>query len=325
MSTHPPDPPDPLADALRSVRLSGGLFLDGRFTAPWCVSARIGTEELTAFVPGLVQVIGYHVVLEGRMNLAAAGEPAVEVRAGEIVLLPRNDVHVMSSGAGQAPVNSTDLIRRSMDGGLLEIRHGGGNEPTSIVCGFLGTQERYNPLLAALPKVLKVDIASATSRDWIEASVRFAAQELMRGRLASSSVMSRLSEVLLVEAVRAYTHNVGDQAQGWLRGLADPRIGRALALIHADLAAPWTAESLAREVALSRSVFMDRFASLVGMPPIRYLASWRLNTAKRYLSESTMGVPQVAAAVGYDSEEGFRRAFTREFGLSPADWRHRSR
>lgn len=316
---------DPISDALRSVRLAGGLFLDSRFTAPWCVSAQIGISECTPFLPGLVQVIGYHVVLDGRMRVAVEGEAPVEVRAGEIVLLPRNDPHVISSGPGLTPVRSIDLIRRSPSGGLLEIRHGGGQEPTHFVCGFLGTEERFNPLLAALPRVLKVDVATATSRDWIESSVRFAAQEVMRGRLASSSVMSRLSEVLLVEAVRAYTSELGDEAQGWLRGLADPRIGRALALIHANLAAPWTADTLAREVALSRSVFMERFTGLVGVPPIRYLATWRLNTAKRQLVETQMGVPQVGAAVGYESEEGFRRAFRREFGVSPAEWRKRMR
>ena len=316
---------DPISDALRSVRLSGGLFLDGRFTAPWCVAAQIGVDECRPFVPGLVQVIGYHVVLDGRMRVAVEGEPAVEVCAGEIVLLPRNDPHVMSSGLGLTPVRSIDLIRDSPSGGLLDIRHGGGQEPTDIVCGFLGTEEKFNPLLAALPRVLKVDIASATSRDWIETSVRFAAQELVRGRLASSNVMSRLSEVLLVEAVRAYASELGNKAQGWLRGLADPRIGRALALIHADLAAPWTAETLAREAALSRSVFMERFTELVGVPPIHYLATWRLTTAKRHLHETTMGIPQIGAAVGYASEEGFRRAFRREFGVSPADWRNRAR
>lgn len=315
--------PDPISDVLRSVRLSGGLFLDARFTAPWCVAARIGTAECNPFVPGLAQVIGYHVVLNGRMQLTVEHEPAVEVRAGEVILLPRNDPHVMASGPGLTPVASVDLIRQSGDGGLLQIRHGGGADVTDIVCGFLGTEDQFNPLLAALPRVLKLDIASATSRDWIETSVRFAAQELVRGRLASSSVMSRLSEVLLVEAIREHASNLGDRAQGWLKGLADPRIGRALALVHGDIGAPWTAETLAQEVALSRSTFMERFTSLVGVPPMRYLAAWRLGTARRMLDDKALGVAQVGAAVGYESEEGFRRAFRREFGLSPADWRKR--
>ena len=312
---------DPLSDVLRSVRLQGGLFLDAKFTAPWCVAAQITPQICTPFVPGLMQVIGYHVVLEGKMIVAVDGEPPIELRAGEIVLLPRNDVHTMASDTGVAPVNAADLMQQSPEGSLLNIRHGGGREPTSIICGFLGTQDSFNPLLASLPRILRLDIRAAASRDWVETSVRFAAAELTRGRLASSDVMSRLSEVLLVEAVREYIATLGDRDQGWLRGLSDPNIGRALALIHGDIAAAWSVDNLAREVGLSRSAFVDHFGQFVGMPPIRYLTMWRLEIAKRHLRESQLAIPQIAAAVGYESEEGFRRAFKREFDMWPAEWR----
>ncbi|WP_018321699.1 AraC family transcriptional regulator [Bradyrhizobium sp. WSM2793] len=313
--------PDPLSDVLRSVRLTGGVFFEATFTAPWCVAARVGLEDVRPFLANLVQVIGYHVVLEGRMLVGLDGAPATEVHAGEIVLFPRNDIHTMASAAGVVPVSAADLIQQSPEGGVMKIRYGGGREPTGIVCGFLGTQDAFNPLLATLPRMLRLDISKAASRDWVETSVRFAAAELVRGRLASSDVMSRLSEVLLVEAVREYTSTLGDREQGWLKGLTDPNIGRALALIHGDIAAPWSADILAKEVALSRSAFMDRFAQLIGMPPIRYLTVWRLEIAKRHLRESRMSVPQIAAAVGYESEEGFRRAFRREFEMWPAEWR----
>ncbi len=314
---------DPLSDVLRLVRLEGGVFLEASFTAPWCVATRIGLEECSPFLPGLVQLIGYHVVLEGSMLVAVEGEPPMDIRAGEIFLLPRNSIHTMSSGPGLTPVSAADLIQRSADGGTLKIQYGGGRAPTNIICGFLGAQDSFNPLFATLPKMLKLNISKAASRDWIESSVRFAANELVRGRLASSSVMSRLSEVLLVEAVREYASTIGDQKRGWLKGLSDPNIGRALALIHGDLAAPWSADTLANTVALSRSAFMERFTDLIGMPPIRYVTVWRLETAKRYLLESRKSVAQTAHAVGYDSEEGFRRAFKREFEMSPAEWRDR--
>jgi AraC-like DNA-binding protein len=313
---------DPLADVLRSVRLVGGVFLESQFTAPWSVLARITREDCTPFLTDLVQVIGYHVVLEGQMLLTIDGGSPIQVHAGEIVLLPRNDIHTMASGPGITPVRADTLIRRSPEGGLLRIRHGGGQEPTALICGFLGTQDGYNPLLATLPGVLTLDISKAASRDWVETSVRFAADELARGRLASSSVMSRLSEVLLVEAVREYVSTISDHERGWLKGLSDPNIGRALALIHGNIAAPWSAETLAREVALSRSGFMERFAQLIGIPPIRYLTVWRMEIAKRHLRETRMSVPQIAQAIGYESEEGFRRAFKRELGAWPAEWRN---
>ncbi len=276
---------DALSDVLRSVRLTGGVFLDAKFTAPWCVAAQVTPQQCRPFLPELVQVIAYHVVLEGSMLIALDGEPPIELRAGEIILLPRNDIHTMASGAGVAPVNAAGLMQQSPDGGLLNIRYGGGHEPTSIICGFLGTQDSFNPLLATLPRILRLDISKAASRDWIETSVRFAAAELMGGRLASSDVMSRLSEVLLVEAVREYIATLGDRDHGWLRGLSDPNIGRALALIHGDVAAAWSVDNLAKEVGLSRSAFMERFTQLIGLPPIRYLTVWRLEIAKRHLRE----------------------------------------
>ncbi len=271
---------DPLSEVLRSVRLTGGVFLDVRLTAPWCVISELTAEHCRPFLAKPARLISYHVNLAGEFLLWVEGEPVMQVGAGEIVLLPRNDVQTLASAPGLAPVHGGSLVQPS------PVREG-------------------------------------TSRDWIEASVRFAAYELAEGRLASSSVMSRLSEVLLVEAVRHYAATLPDNEVGWLRGLRDPHVGRALALIHNDLRTPWSAEALAREVALSRSAFMDRFATLVGTPPMRYLTAWRLQSAKLQLRETRKSVGQLAHAVGYESEEAFSRAFKREFGLSPARWRDR--
>lgn len=312
---------DPLSEVLRSVRLTGGVFLDVRLTAPWCVISELTAEHCRAFLARPVQLISFHVVLQGEFQLWVEGEPVLRVGPGEIVLLPRNDVQTLASAPGLAPVHGGSLVQPSPDGGLARIEHGGGGALTHMVCGFLGSEQSYSPLLASLPRVLKLDVREGTSRDWIEASVRFAASELAEGRLASSSVMSRLSEVLLVEAVRHYASTLSDMQAGWLRGLSDPHVGRALALMHRDIGAPWSAESLAREAALSRSAFMERFATLVGVPPMRYLTGWRLQTAKLQLRETRQTVSQLAHAVGYESEEAFSRAFKREFGLSPARWR----
>jgi AraC-like DNA-binding protein len=316
---------DPLSDVLRSVRLTGGVFLDARFTAPWSVSGNMSAEDCRAFLASPAhapaQIIAYHVVIAGKLLAAVEGEPAMEVSAGEIVLIPRNDVNCLSSAVGLEPRKARDLVRAPDGGGLPWIRHGGGGEATHIVCGFLAGDDAANPLIATLPRLLKVDIREATSRDWIEASIRFAAGELTRGRVADPGVMSRLAELLFVEAVRRYAETLPDDSAGWLRGLKDPQIGRALALIHQDIGASWSAESLAREVALSRSAFMDRFTGLVGMPPIRYLTVWRLQTARLRLRETSLSIGQLAHAVGYASEEAFSRAFRREFGVSPGRWR----
>lgn len=313
---------DPLSEVLRSVRLTGGVFLDAQFTAPWCVTSQMTAEDCNLLMATPAQqVIGYHVVVKGRLLVSVEGEPPIEVRAGEIILIPRNEPHRLASASGLRAVDSHELIQPGTDGGLVRIRHGGGGSPTHLVCGFLASNESYNPLIETLPRILKLDVRDGASRDWIEASVRFAAGELAQGRVASSSVMSRLSELLFVEAVRQYSTTLANEDVGWLKGLKDPHVGRALALIHQNIGAPWTAESLAKEVALSRSAFMERFKSLVGMPPIRYLTVWRLQTAKLNLRETATSIAQLAHSVGYDSEEAFSRAFKREFGLPPAQWR----
>jgi AraC-like DNA-binding protein len=312
---------DALAEVLGSVRLIGGVFLSAHFTAPWCISVRMKREDCVPFIGKPAQMIAYHVVIDGRMMVSFDDSPAVEVGAGEIVLFPQNEPHILSNETGLEPVSASQLIRRPADGGLAQIVHGGGGPVTRIFCGFLAGEESYNPLFSTLPKVLKIDVRRGATREWIEASVRFAAAELAEGRLASSSVMTRLSESLLTEAVRHYAASADGTSLGWLKGLRDPQVGRALALIHHRLNADWSTETLAREVALSRSAFVERFTSLVGVPPIRYLTMWRLQTARLALQESDKAIAQLAHSVGYESEEAFSRAFKREFGMSPSRWR----
>jgi AraC-like DNA-binding protein len=312
---------DPLSEMLRSVRLKGGVFLDANFTAPWAVSSVVTAEACKPLLGKPAQLIAYHFLVRGCALLMVDKHPPVSVQAGDIVLIPRNDVQVFASGPDVVPVNGYELVNLSRDGGLARIDYGGGGEPVRMFCGFLGSDDAFNPLMQALPSVLKIDIRDATSREMVEASLRFAAGELMLGRLASSDVISRLAEFLLVEAVRRYAATLGDEQPGWLKGLKDPQIGRVLALIHQDIAAPWSAETLADSVAMSRSAFMFKFTGLVGMPPIRYVTVWRLETAKLDLRETSKSIVAIAHAAGYESGEAFSRAFKREFGASPANWR----
>jgi AraC-like DNA-binding protein len=312
---------DTLSEVLRSVRLVGGVFLEADFTAPWCVTSRISPEDCKAFMDQPQQVIAYHYVIEGRLLVEIGDECSVEVKAGEVALLPRNDAHTLGSGAKLMPISADDLIRPGPAGGLAQISHGGGGTATRMVCGFLASEEGFNPLIASLPRVLKTGFGESASREWLEASVRYAAQQLAAGQLATSNAMSRLSELLLVEAVRNYAGELDEQAGGWLKGVRDPYVGRALAQIHGDLGRHWTAEELARHAGLSRSAFVERFTARIGMPPIRYLTYWRLQSASHQLRESSRNIAQTAYSVGYESEAAFSRAFKRQFGLSPAQWR----
>jgi AraC-like DNA-binding protein len=312
---------DALSDLLRVVRLTGGVFLDAEFSAPWSVFSQATAEDCRLALTVPARVIAFHYVISGELVLEIENSPPVPVRGGAIVMLPRNDVHVLASQRGLKPIDPSPLIHGDPNGGLACIRHGGGGPLTRIVCGFVGTETDCHPLIDALPSALVLDLTGREASDWISSSFRYAAQELAAARAGSATVLAKLSELMFVEAVRSYLESLPEDRRGWLAGLRDPAVGRALALLHTELARPWTAEELAREVFLSRSTFADRFTTLLGVPPMTYLTRWRMQVAAQRLRESHSSVAQVAEDVGYESEISFARAFKREFSLSPAQWR----
>jgi AraC-like DNA-binding protein len=312
---------DPLSEALRSLRLTGGVFLDARFTAPWALVTQLTPDEWRPVLSNPGHLVAYHFVLEGKMLASVGDGEPIEIGAGEIVLMARNDPHRLASARGLPAINAGDVLPPRETGEMTRVAFGGGGESTRVICGFLGTESRDNALLQSLPPVIKVDVRNGSAHDWIESSVRFAAEELVNGRLTTSNVIVRLSECLLSEAIRHHVSMQGEDAGSYFRGFNDPHIGKALAMIHRDVAADLTVETLASAAALSRSAFMDRFTMLAGMPPIRYLALVRLQTAQRQLRDTAQSIRQVAHSCGYDSEEAFSRAFKREFGISPAKWR----
>jgi AraC-like DNA-binding protein len=267
------------------------------------------------------QVMGFHYVVEGELDLRIDGGESVKVAAGEAVMLPGNHAHVFSNGAGLAPIKASDLVPQSVASGLAKFVHGGGGDRTHVVCGFLGGNEQLHPLLSSLPPVMKIELAPLPSGDWIANTFAFAARMAADGDPGSSTVVAMVSELLFVEAVRRYLANLPPEETGWLAGLRDPAIGRALALLHASAGKEWTAEELAHEVHMSRSAFADRFTALIGQPPMRYLAAWRMQLARRQLLEPGQTIAQIAHDVGYDSEAAFTRAFRRAYGQPPAAWR----
>jgi AraC-like DNA-binding protein len=313
---------DTLSEILRTVRLKGGVFLDARFTPPWSVETSLKPDDLLPYMARPEVLCGLHYVISGEMFVEMEGEEPLLVRSGELVLLPRNAPHTLSSLPGQRSINSKKLMQPGTEGGLARIVHGGGGGTmTNVICGFLANEEMRNPLMATLPAVLKVNVNAGASRDWIESSLRYGAQQLSEGHLASSSIMARLSELLFVEAVRAYSESLMAHEKHWLHGLNDKYVGRALAALHDRLPYAWSVAELAAEAGLSRSAFVERFTAAVGTPPMQYIAKSRMLLAKELLVERQKSISQVAAAVGYDAEAAFNRAFKREFGVPPARWR----
>jgi transcriptional regulator GlxA family with amidase domain len=257
------------------------------------------------------------------MLVHAEGAPPVEVRTGQMVLLPRNDPHVLASAAGLQPADPPPEVRQ-VEGGLKRMEFGGGGAQTRLVCGFVGSDMRRHPLIDALPTAFALDLNGQASAEWVAASFRYAAQEVASGRAGSETVLAKLSELLFVEAVRNYAENLPPERRGWFAALRDPAVGRALALMHARVAHDWTTDELAAAVNLSRSAFAERFSQLVGAPPITYLTDWRMQLAAVRLRDTPRSIGQIAAELGYESEATFTRAFKRATGLAPGKYRSAS-
>ncbi len=315
---------DPLAKIIGALDLQGSVFLEGEFTAPWAITAHVTNEDCQPWVTEPAQVIAYHIVTEGEllvsMDTGDGYRERYHATRGDIIFLPSNALHVLASETGVTPVSGDDLLIPAETEGLVQIRYGGGGAATKMLCGFMATGSQPLPLLDSLPDLLVIHIDSLPMRDWIQASMAMAARELGSGRHISTDFVSSLCRLLLIEALRAHVERT-PQPEGWLAGMADPRIARALTMMHQDLSEPPRIEDLARSAAMSRSAFVDRFSEVMGIGPRAYLQAQRLDAASSLLRDTGLSASEVAYRVGYSAPEAFSRAFKRQTGLSPADWR----
>ena len=312
---------DALEDVLRLTGLTGGVFLDAEFTAPWSVTGQVSAEMCAPFMAPPERLAAFHYVIEGVLVVTLPDGASWRLGAGEAVLLPHNEMHTLASAPNLPPVSPSELFRTIGPNGVARIVHGGGGKLTRMVCGFLGGNVQLHPLLTNLPRLVTLDLATLPSGEWIARTFAYAAQTLAEGDAGAPTVLMKVSELMFVEAVRRYLAGLPSEQTGWLAALRDPAVGRALALMHARLNEDWTTDALARAANLSRSAFAERFTTLIGVPPMRYLTNWRMQAAMQKLRETRLMVAQIAFEVGYESEASFTRAFRRETGLPPAAWR----
>ena len=316
---------DALSDVLKSVRLEGAVYINAEFTAPWCVQSKFGLASVRARLAGAEQVLFFHFLTEGscKVRLADSAD-ALEVVAGDLILFPNEDKHLMGSDLHLTPVEAGSLISAddAADADLIQMRHGGGGAATRFVCGYLACSRSVcRPLLEALPRVLHIPTGDGPAATLLRDLLRVGVRESSASRPGGGSMLAKLSELMFVEAMRRYVETLPPAGKGWLAGVRDVHIGRALALMHGKPDKAWTVDELAREVALSRSALAERFTALVGEPPIQYLMRWRLALAARTLRSGGDPIARVAERSGYESEAAFSRAFKREFGVPPAAWR----
>jgi AraC-like DNA-binding protein len=319
---------DALSDVLKTVRLTGAAFFDVVAKAPWVAESLPRAMLLPKILPGAEHLIAYHVLTEGRCVANIIGEEPVTVEAGEVIVFTRGDPHVLSSSPGmRADSVPADKFAAAIAGQLpFSINYGGdGAVSAKVVCGFLACDARpFNPLLDNLPPVIKVRDREGDDASWLGQFIRLATMESAEKRVGGEGVLAKLSELMFIEVIRRYLADLPPEQAGWLAGLRDPFVGKALSLMHASPQRGWTIEILAKDVGLSRSVLAERFADLVGMPPMHYLANWRMQLAAGLLSGGKVNIATVAAETGYASEAAFSRAFKKIVGVPPSDWRRRT-
>ena len=326
---------DTLSDLLRAMRLQGAIFYYIEGASPWVAEAPPAREIIPAIMPGVEHMIEFHGIVQGSCWAAIVGEPPIRLHEGDVVLFPQGDPHVMSSAPGMrapkvdrnfyfAPRPPQLPYAISMHGAEITTARldGGGRDRATVVCGFLGLDARpFNPLLAALPRVIQVPGSTLGPDSWVTAFLRAVVTESNQKRPGGEAVLQRMSEMLFVEVLRRHIDSLPQEQTGWLAGMRDPAVGRALALLHDKPGEAWTLERLSEQVGLSRSSLHERFVHFIGQPPMQYLARWRMQVAAGLLRDSKAKLVEVALAAGYESEASFSRAFKRETGVAPGAWR----
>jgi AraC-like DNA-binding protein len=317
---------DVLSDVLLAVRLTGAVFFDVEARSPFAAESPPVQTISQRVMAGAGHVITFHTLMEGSCWAEAIGlpNPPVHLRAGEIVVYPLGDPNVLASSPGMRGTPDPALYYKPADRLLpfpLKMNHDTGADKCRFVCGFFGCDSRpFNPLLNALPRVVHAPL-SVPSRSLLSSLINVAVKESGDRGAGCEAMLAKLAELMFVEVMRNHIDSLPNDARGWFAGLRDPQIGAALRLIHGRSSEPWTLESLAREIGLSRSSFAERFTSYVQMPAMQYLARWRLQIAARLLETPNVSIAQAAAEVGYQSEAAFNRAFKRYAGLAPGTWR----
>jgi AraC-like DNA-binding protein len=317
---------DAFSEILRGVALKGALFFSAEFSAPWGFSAPHSQNLAPLVASGALHLVIYHFLIEGSGLIRMQDGQRLRLEAGDVIVLPHGDPHGMFSAEGARDTETSAIVGKLQLRDLRTMKAGGGGEIARFVCGYMACDPLLcRPILNSLPQAFKVNLRTDRSGHWLENSILHLVEEAVSGNAGSEAMLAKLSEVLFVDTLRRYIAGLPEQQVGWLAGARDPIVGKSLALMHRKAEYPWTIAELAKQVGVSRSALIERFARYLSEPPIAYLMRWRLQLAARALSSTSRGVAEIASDVGYESEAAFNRAFKREFGLPPARYRREVR
>jgi AraC-like DNA-binding protein len=300
-------PSDPLGEALHFLRMNGAFYCRSELTAPW------GMTMMP--MPGYV---GFHGVTSGRLWLEAGDQEPLLLAPGDLGLVPHGEGHVLRSEPGVPAPDVLDLDREEISERYELLRHGGGGAPTTLICGAVRFDHpAARNLVDILPPILHIEAAGSPQSDWMQSTLRLMAVEAKELRPGGEAVITRLGDILVIQAIRAWLETDPAARTGWLGALQDEQIGRAISLIHRDPARDWTVAALADELAMSRSAFAARFTELVEEPAMQYVTRWRMQVAVSALKDEGATVGELANRLGYRSEAAFARAFKRVVGMPP--------
>jgi AraC-like DNA-binding protein len=312
---------DALSELLRAVKLAGAMFYVAECSKPWRVRAPSAHDLGRYVAPNASHVIEFHLATQG-IGYVRVGEETTPFAAGDLFMIPHGDPHEMGNGSGAELTDASEGLPELLTGGLACSRFGGGGEETRLVCGYLACEAGLiRPLLAGLPRIVRVHLRNDRAGEWLENSIVHAVERASAAAPGSGVIVARLAEVLFAEALQRYVMQLPPGRTGWLAGAGDATIGRSLAALHRRPAHPWTLDELAHEAGISRSALTERFARYLGQSPIAYLADWRLELGAEALRTTSRSVLAIASDVGYESEAAFNRAFKRRFGRPPAQYR----
>lgn len=306
---------DALGEALHFLRMTGIFYTRSEFTAPFGLQ-----------IPPMRAWLMFHVVTTGQCWIEVEGADRRRLRPGDLALVPRGEGHRLVSEAGVPAAPLFSLPREIVSERYEILRHGGGGAPVTMICGAMRFDDpAAHHLVRLLPRVIRVDAGSASETEWLQSTLRFMAAEARELRAGGEAVITRLADILIIQAIRAWMAREPAAQQGWLAALRDPQIGRAVALIHRDPARRWTVVALARAAGMSRSAFAARFTQLLGEPAMHYAARWKMHAAQLSLERENASLGELAARLGYESEAAFSRAFKRFVGVTPGTIRRRDR
>jgi len=298
---------DPLGEALHFLHMCGTFYTRSELSAPWGLA-----------LPALPDCLMFHVVTAGSCWLVVDGEEPCLLKPGDFALVSHGEGHQLLSELDEPATDLFDIPREQVSERYEILRHGGAGEATSLICGAVNFQHHAaQQLVSFLPKLICIDAWRSPQMEWFQSTLRLMAAEASELRPGGETIITRLADILVIQAIRAWMADNPFGQTGWLGALQDKQIGHAILAIQRQPARAWTVELLAEEVAMSRSAFAARFKKLVGESPMQYLAEWRMNIAANWLKERELSVAELASRLGYQSEAAFSRAFKRVNGVSP--------